>query len=157
MEKELAQALNEYLRSLEDDRATVTDFLTRYPQHALALRSLLATVDQIRRVPSPVSEPAAFAAGKRRVLQALEEKKRRQEAPSGLLARLAGSVGLHGGRVQGVAQNRALVFRLAAVGVVVLLLAFAGAALQSWLGASVSQVATLAYVSGEEVVAAVGV
>jgi hypothetical protein len=149
MEKELAQALNEYLCSLEEDRATVTDFLTRYPQHALTLRSLLDTVDQVRHVPSPVSEPAAFAAGKRRMLQALEEKKRRQKAPSGLLVRLAESAGLRGGGAQSVVQSRALVFRLAAAGIAVLLLAFAGAALQSWLGASVSQVATLAYVSGE--------
>ena len=115
MEQSLAQALEEYLHSMEQDRATVNDFLAHYPQHALILRSLEQTAERVRDLPSPTSSADGFDAGKQRMLEAVEEKRRR--------AALSEQVSLPPERVNGlveklerlVAQIRPAILRLSPV------------------------------------------
>lgn len=82
MESDLDQALDESLDLLQSGQATLEECVSRYPEHASELRSLLQVALAVLEVPPPVSSPAAFASGKRRMLEALREKRRRQVLPS---------------------------------------------------------------------------
>ena len=65
MKKNPAQALGEFLTLLEEDRATLDDFLARYPQYTTDVHTLLDLAEQVQRAPQPSPGLAASAAGKR--------------------------------------------------------------------------------------------
>jgi ferric-dicitrate binding protein FerR (iron transport regulator) len=147
MEQSLAQALNEFLTPLEEDRVTLNDFLVRYPEHATDVRALLELAEQIQRTPHPFPSPAASAAGKRQMLKALAEKKRSQAISPSLLSRCAAWIANLAGRGERpVARRYALALRLALVAVPMFLLL--AIAVKSWGGANVIQAATLGGVNG---------
>ena len=140
MDQDLDHVLDESLTLLREGRATLEECLARYPEHAAELRPLLGLALQVHRLPKPTARPAAFAAGKQRMLQALAEKKRRQARPSSRPARwLSGLLG--------AIARPAPRLGLAVVGALILLIA-SGLLLRSWLGATVVQAATLAQASG---------
>lgn len=78
MESDLDQVLDESLDLLQSGQATLEECVSRYPEHASELRSLLQIALAVSETPPPVSSPVAFASGKRRMLEALREKRRRQ-------------------------------------------------------------------------------
>jgi hypothetical protein len=126
MKRDLTHALDECLALLGEGRATLEECLARYPEYASDLRPLLDLAREVQGLPQPTPSPAAFAAGKQRMLDALVEKR------DGLAVR-----------------KRAPAFRLALVGALALaLLAIGGSFLLSWSGVSVAQMATLDQASG---------
>jgi ferric-dicitrate binding protein FerR (iron transport regulator) len=126
MKRDLTHALDECLALLGEGRATLEECLARYPKCASDLRPLLELTLELQGLPRPSSSPAAFAAGKRRMLDALVKKR------DGLAVR-----------------KRAPAFRLALMGALALaLFAIGGSFLVSWPGVSVAQMATLDQVSG---------
>lgn len=150
MRPTLDTALDESLTLLETGRATLAECLERYPAYADDLRPLLEIALAVRNVPAPTPSPDACVAGRRRMLQALVEKKRRRATPSGLLRRYLGEVvTLFTGAGEPSVRRRELGFRLAAVTVAVLvLLAFVGVILLPWIGQGVTQAATLSQMDG---------
>jgi hypothetical protein len=62
--------------------ATVQDCLARYPEHADALRPLLALAQQVQSLPTPSPERAAMNAGRQRMIEAVRTKAARQEQAS---------------------------------------------------------------------------
>ncbi|MFQ6101377.1 MAG: sigma-70 family RNA polymerase sigma factor [Anaerolineae bacterium] len=149
-ERALNQTLDASLLPLEEGRATVEECLARYPEYTADLRPLLEIVLKVRRAPRPASSQAAFAAGKRRMLEALAEKKRSQAVSPSLLARCVERVAAIFGRLESLAvPRRTPVLRSALKAAFVLILfIFGGLFLQAWLGESVAQAGTLVQVSG---------
>ena len=150
MKRDIDGALDECLTLLQSEQVTLDECLARYPDQAAELRPLLEMAIVIRRVPAPLSSPVAFEAGKRRMLQALAEKKRRHEESPTLLPRITRRVAtLVRGRQRPAVRKRAPTFQLALrVAVVLVLLITAGLLLQSWLGEVIAQTATLTDTSG---------
>ena len=160
-------------RSAERSRRSLEECLARYPQHAADLRPLLEIALEMRRVARPTPSLAAFSAGKRRMLRALDEKKRRQPfglspstspsttlrtrlrtglrtKPSPLSRRrewIAALFGERGGKP--ATRRRAPAFRVAlAAALVLVLLVNGGLFLRSWLGTTVTRMARLDSISG---------
>jgi hypothetical protein len=152
----LNHVLDECLALLEGNQVTLEECLARYPQHAADLRPLLEIALEMRRVArsTPGSTElaevslAAFATGKRRMLQALAEKKRRQPSP---LSRCREWIAaLFGERwAKPAAQRRAPAFQVAlAAALALVLLVNGGLFLRSWLRATITRMATLDSISG---------
>ena len=80
MKRNVNHALDECLALLGEGRATPEECLARYPEYARDLAPLLEVAIQVRSVSQPSLDPVAFAAGKRRMLETLAERKRRQAA-----------------------------------------------------------------------------
>jgi len=80
MKRDVNQALDECLALLGEGGTTLEECLARYPEYASDLVPLLEIAIQVRSVSQPPSDPVAFAAGKRRMLETLAERKRRQAA-----------------------------------------------------------------------------
>jgi hypothetical protein len=121
MKRDLTHALDECLALLREERATLEECLARYPECASGLRPLLELARELQDLPQPTPSPAAFTAGKQRMLDALVEKR------DGLAA-----------------WKRTPAFRLALAGALALaLFALGGSLLLSWPGVSVAQMATL--------------
>ncbi|HEY76953.1 MAG TPA: hypothetical protein G4O00_12420 [Thermoflexia bacterium] len=149
MTKDLDHALDESLTLLAEGRATLEECLARYPEHAAELRPLLETALQLRRAPRPTSRPAAFAAGKQRMLQALEEKKRRLASPSSSLRRPGWIAALLGRKEETRRGYPSFQLRWVMTAATALILLVAtGFLLLSWLQTPVARAATLAQVSG---------
>ena len=154
MEQDLLEALDESLKLLKTNQATLDECLARYPSLAADLRPLLETAIEVRRAPLPVPSPAASVVGKRRMLQALAEKKRRQSVSPSLVPRFAGWIEtLFGARERTTKQKRTLIFKLslatASASALALVLLVTGVLLlHSWTSTVVAQTATLADLSG---------
>jgi uncharacterized membrane protein (DUF485 family) len=153
--RELNNALDECLTLVEGGQATIAECLVRYPEHAADLRPLLEVALKVRRVPRPTSSPAAFAAGKRRMLKALAEKKRRQPGWSSRFTEWA--VALFGETRNLTAWRRVPAFQLAlATTAALVLFVVGGLFLQSWLGTPVTPMVTLEAMNGVVVVMPAG-
>ena len=87
MRLNISRALDKSLALLETGQATLEECAARYPEHAVELRPLLETALEMRGVSAVTSSSTAFAAGKRRMLKALAEKRQRQAVSSNLLRR----------------------------------------------------------------------
>jgi hypothetical protein len=150
MKRDVNHALDECLTLLGEGRLTLEECLARYPEYASELRQSLETALEVRRVPPPISSPAAFTAGKQRMLEALAEKQRRRVASSSPLARSTGWLAaLVGFRERPVVPRYALAISLALVFVIALVLCTAGGlSLLYWPRMTVAQIATLDRVSG---------
>jgi len=148
MTQDFNKALDQCL-TLLDEGSTLDECLTRYPEHAAELRSLLEVNLKIRRVPPPVSTSTAFTAGKHRMLEALAEKKRRQPSlRSRLLERLNSLFGERPWELP-LPQKRPLAFQMALAAVAVLVIvAFGGIMLHKWQNMSIPQAASLQSVEG---------
>ncbi|HIQ01869.1 MAG TPA: hypothetical protein EYH30_07035, partial [Anaerolineales bacterium] len=146
----LNQALDESLVLMEESGATLEECLARYPEYAEDLRVLLEVALGVRRVPRLVSSPAAFAAGKRRMLQALEEKKRRSAVAPHPLRRIVEQIAaLFAWGERPAPQRRVPAFQLVTTAALVLLLIVVGGlSLASQNGGTVTQVAVLSRVGG---------
>jgi hypothetical protein len=146
MKRDRSEALDKSLTLLEAGSA-LEECLARYPEHSAELRPLLEVALQVRRVPSPTSRPAAKAAGKQRMLQALAERQQRQTTSSSLLPRAKEWIVALLERI--VLRARASAFPLAwAATAALILLALVGTFLLPWIGGSAPQAATLAQVVG---------
>jgi len=148
MKRDFDHALDECLALLAERGATLEECLARYPEHAEELRPLLEMALTLFDTPRPAARPAAFAAGKERMLQALAEKKRRQ-ASSVSRPRSPGWIAALLGRGEGRPGYRpsALRWALTAATALVLLVA-SGFLFLSWLQTPVARAATLVQVSG---------
>jgi len=146
MKRDRSEALDKSLTLLEAGSAP-EECLARYPEHSAELRPLLEVALQVRRAPSPISRPAAQAAGKQSMLQALAEKQQRQAASPGLLPR---GMEWIAALLEGVVlRARASVFPLAwAATAALILLALVGTFLLPRIGGTTIQAATLAQVVG---------
>ena len=149
-ERGLGQALDESLLLLEQDQATMEECLARHPEYTADLRPLLETALKVRRAPRPASSHAAFAAGKRLMVEALARKKRGQTvSPSPLARRVEWFVGIFRRWESLNVFGRTLALQPAlAVVLVLLLFVFSGLSLVTWLGGTVAQAGTLVQVSG---------
>ena len=87
MKRDLSAALDEALILLETGQTTLEECLDGNPEQAADLRPLLEVALELSGVPSPTSSPAALTAGKQRMLDALDEKKRLQTEASRPLLR----------------------------------------------------------------------
>ena len=150
MKRDIDGALDECLTLLQSGQVTLDECLARYPDQAVELRPLLETAIEVCRIPLPLSSPVAFEAGKKRMLQALAEKKRRQKTSPNLPPRIARWVTtLFRGKQNPTVRKRASAFQMALAAAMLLVLFTAGGfLLQSWLGGIVAQTATLTNVSG---------
>jgi hypothetical protein len=150
MKHDVDSALDDCLALLQSGQATLTECLARYPNLAADLRPLLEMATEVSRVPLPASSPAAFAAGKRHMLQTLAEKKRRQPISLSPFSHYTGWIKtLFGKRERTTMQRRTPVFQFALASVMALVLLVAGGFLfRSWLGTVVTQTATLDDVGG---------
>jgi len=129
MKRDVNHALDECLALLGEGRATLEECLARYPEYASDLAPLLEIAIQVRSVLQPPPDPVAFAAGKRRMLETLAERKRRQavSVSSTPHSRQTGWVAtaLRGSARQ-AARPSTLASRLALAGALVLALLAAG-------------------------------
>ena len=150
MKRDLNHALDECLALLGEGQATLEECLALYPECASDLRPLLEIAFEIQRVPQPTPRPAAFAAGKQRMLKALDEKSRRQAAlPTPLLRNAGWVAGVLRGRKKPPAWNRPSAFQRAlATALVLVLIATGGLFLLSQPQVGVVQTATLDRVKG---------
>ena len=146
MNRQLSDILDECLKLLAEDGATVEECLALYPQYANDLRPLLEIALKIDRLPRPSPNPAAFAAGKERMLEALAEKKHRQ--PSPLPHFRAWLAALFGGVRMALTSRRVPTPRLALAGVAVLILLAGGLLVRYWWGMTLTRMATLEATSG---------
>jgi len=147
----LSFALDEMLLNFEKGRATMEECLAHYPEYAADLRPLLQTALKVRRAPRPASSHAAFAAGKRRMLEALAEQKRRQVGSLTPFARCAARIAaIFGKRAQRPAVPRHVPALQPALKPVLALVSFVFGSLLllTWLRGTVAQAATLAQVHG---------
>jgi ferric-dicitrate binding protein FerR (iron transport regulator) len=161
--QQLSDALDRCLILLTEEGATVEECLARYPQHAAELGPLLETAVKIERVPPVAASPSAVAAGKSRMLMALEEKKRRQSmelshaAESGLLSGLKERITAWLAGDDGRGWQPTPVPRIALAGAALLALILVGSLLlPSWLEPGVTGMATLELTSGGVEVRAAG-
>ena len=150
MKRDLSAALDEALILLETGQATLEECLDGYPEQAVDLRPLLEIALELSGVPSPTSSPAALTAGRQRMLDALDEKKRRQTEASRPLLRHAGSLLARLVTRVGSAVSRTVPAYRPGLAVVLtlVLLVVAGVFLSSWLRPTVAQAATVGQVSG---------
>jgi hypothetical protein len=164
VKRDIEDVLDECLALLQGGQSTLGECLARYPDRAAELRPLLETALDLDLVSLPACSPAAFEAGKRRMLQALAEKGRCQIFSSDPSSRVKDWMSL--GRRKGTPRRRSLVserevrrrvgrprtVRLLPLALVAFLLLASvtatGLLLQSWLGGRVAQTATLTGVSG---------
>jgi RNA polymerase sigma factor (sigma-70 family) len=158
LEQGLIQALDESLLPLEEGRATLEECLARYPEYTANLRPLLEVALNVRRAPRLVSSQAAFAAGKRRTLEALAEKKRQRAASPSPLARLAKQAAvIFERRERPAVSRRVLALQPALTAVLALVLfVFGSLFLLTWPGGTVARAGTLVQVSGAVEVLPVG-
>jgi hypothetical protein len=158
MRQNLSETLDQSLALLETGQATLAECLDRYPEYADDLLPLLETALEVRRLPKPTASPAALAAGRHRMLEALAEKEHRQAAFPNLLHRYASWLAVLFGREEGLpVQRRRFAAPLAVVAMLVLIVfAVAGLSLLPWPGKTVAQTATLTQVSGVVEVMAAG-
>jgi hypothetical protein len=133
MPRDLNEALDNSLASLETGQATIEECLSRYPEHAAELRPLLEITSQVSQIPTPVMDGVAFFAGKQKMLKALAEKTRRPTGVPGLLHRWA---------------NLPVLRWAPAVAAALILLIVGALMMRSWPEARVSQVATLGQADG---------
>jgi hypothetical protein len=139
MSRALNEALDNSLTLLETKQATIEGCLSRHSQHTAALRPLLETAMTVSQAPTPKASAMAFAAGRRRMLAALAEKKQRRLAFPNLFTDTA----------RAVVQRRAYTLQWAAAVSVALILLIVGVMIvQTWPEARLSQVATLEQVQG---------
>ena len=147
MKRKANDVLDESLALIEEGKATIGECLARHPEYAADLRPLLEVAVEIHRLPRPTSSPAAFAAGKRRMLKALAEKKRRQ--PGWFSRWTERFVALVGARGPLSARGHSFAFQVAlAAAATLVLLIVGGLFIHSWLGTTVTQAATLESASG---------
>jgi ferric-dicitrate binding protein FerR (iron transport regulator) len=146
--RNLRAAFDECLRCLEAGQATLEECLDRHPEHAVELRALLETVSEIRQIGSPAAGAAAIATGRRRMLEALAGRERRQvvgaSASSSTLFRptLSRLADLLTGR-------RAWVLGASLASAAALVMCVVAAySVGAWLGVSVERSATLEQVQG---------
>jgi len=153
VKRQLSDVLDECLALMADGQATLEECLARYPQHAAELRPLLEVALRINRLPQPSSSPTAFAAGKRRMLRALAERKRYLAYPlewrshqPGPLSRFGAWIMalLGGGRT---APARAFVLPAALAGIAAFIIV-GGLLFRSWQGMTVVRTATLEAMGG---------
>lgn len=71
----LTSLLSDYLAALEQEKPTTEEYLTRYPEYADDLHPLLDIATRIHHAPRPASSSLAFAAGKKRMLDALQKQR----------------------------------------------------------------------------------
>jgi hypothetical protein len=150
MKRDVNYALDECLTLLGEGRVTLEECLARYPEYASELRQPLEVALEVRRVPPPISSPAALTAGKQRMLEALAEKQRRQVASPSPFAWIAGGLAaLFGRRERPTMLRYTLAFPLAlAVMIAFVLCIVGGLSLVYWPKMTVAQGATLDRVSG---------
>jgi ferric-dicitrate binding protein FerR (iron transport regulator) len=150
MKRDVNDALDECLTLLEEGHLTLEECLARYPEHASELRQPLEVALEVRRVPPPISSPAAFTAGKQRMLEALAEKQRRQAASRTPFAWSAGGLtALFGRRDRPTKLRYTLAFSLAlAVMIAFALCLVGGLSLVYWPNMTIAQRATLDQISG---------
>jgi hypothetical protein len=72
----LEDALDDCVSGLMDG-TSVEVCLATYPQHADTLRPLLETANRLRQVEQPVADAAAVSRGKRAMMRALADKRKR--------------------------------------------------------------------------------
>jgi RNA polymerase sigma factor (sigma-70 family) len=147
----LSLALDEMLLNFEKGRATIEECLAHYPEYAADLRPLLQTALKVRRAPRPAPSHAAFVAGKRRMLEALAEQKRRQVGSLTPFARCAARIAaIFEKRAQRPAVPRHVPALQPALKPVLALVSFVFGSLLllTWLRGTVVQGATLAQVHG---------
>ena len=149
MTKDLDRALDESLTLLMEGRATLEECLARYPEHAADLRPLLETALQLYRTPRPTTRPAAFAAGKRRMLRALTEKQQHL-VPSSPAPRRPGWIAALLERKEKTRREYGPLYlrQVMAAATALILLVAAGFLFLSWLQTPVARAATLAQVDG---------
>ncbi|HEC35575.1 MAG TPA: hypothetical protein ENI39_03455, partial [Anaerolineae bacterium] len=142
---DLIRMLDECLLLLEEGAATPDECLARYPERADELYPLLEIALEVRRVPQPAPSPTAFAAGRRRMLETLAEKKRRQAVSPRPLRRYAEGLAA----LLGMRERRAPALQLAlAAALALVLLTVGGLYLLPHLGRAVAQAATLTETNG---------
>ncbi|MBU0704438.1 MAG: FecR domain-containing protein, partial [Chloroflexi bacterium] len=146
----LGRTLDEYLLPLEDGRVTLEECLSRYPGYAADLRPLMEIALEVRRAPRLSSSPAAFAVGKRWMLDALAEKKRLLAASPRPAGRPAGRVATFLGKLKRpLMPRRAISRRLSLAGTLALVVfIIGGQILRPLIGVPVPQMATLTQVGG---------
>jgi hypothetical protein len=144
MKRDVNHALDECLALLGEGKATLEECLARYPEYASDLVPLLEIAIQVRSVSQPPPDPVAFAAGKRRMLETLAERKRRQavSVSSTPHSRQSGWIATV---LRGSARPSTLASRLALAGGMVLVLLAAGSLfLLSSPGTKIERVARMA-------------
>jgi RNA polymerase sigma factor (sigma-70 family) len=147
----LSLALDEMLLNFEKGRATMEECLAHCPEYAADLRPLLQTALKVRRASRPAPSHAAFVAGKRRMLEALAEQKRRQVGSLTPFARCAARIAaIFGKRAQKPTVPRHVPALQPALKPVLALVSFVFGSLLllTWLRGTVAQAATLAQVHG---------
>lgn len=147
MGRQLSDVLDECLTLLAEERASVEECLARYPQYADDLRPLLEVALKMRRVPQPIPRPPAAAAGRRRMLRAVAQRKRRQVTALSPLRESIPALFAEEARRGVWRPAPALRMALAAAAILVLLVG-GGLLLRSWLDATVVQMTTLDAVEG---------
>ncbi|NIV29818.1 MAG: hypothetical protein GWN58_10020, partial [Anaerolineae bacterium] len=148
MKRDVNYALDECLTLLGEGHLTLEECLARYPEYASELRQPLEVALEVRRVPPPISSPAAFTAGKQRMLEALAEKQRRQAGSRSLVAwGTGGLAALFGGRYRPSKLRYTLALPLALV-IAFVLCMVGGLSLVYWPNVTIAQGATLDRVSG---------
>jgi hypothetical protein len=154
MKRDLNHALDECLTLLQEGRTTLERCLARYPEHSSDLRALLEIALEVQGLPRPTPSPAASAAGRQRMLEALAKKKRQQALsptpPPRCIRRIAASLrGALSGGEELATWKRTPVFRLAlAAALALVLFAIGGSYLLSWPGMTTAQTATLDQADG---------
>lgn len=140
-EQQLSDALDACLTDLTAGQATIEECLTRYPEHAGELRPLLETAAEIRRLPQPTPRAASVAAGRRRMLRAVDQRQQsRRVRHDGLWAALTHAFGLR----RGGGLHRQAVLRVAfASAALLILLVGGGIVARVWLVQTVTRTATL--------------
>jgi ferric-dicitrate binding protein FerR (iron transport regulator) len=127
MNRRIRDTLDDCLAALLSGEATLEECLESHPEHAAELRPLLEVAERVRQVQLPVCDQAAFAAGKRSMLRALNAR--------------------HQARAPRRRSGLALPGMIAATATVALI-ALLGVLVASWQGATVQQEAALANASG---------
>ena len=154
MKHDLNQALDECLSLLSTDGTTLEECLARYPASASQLRPLLEVAIDVRSLSRPTSSPAAFDAGKRRMLEALAEKKGRQTTSPAPVTRHVGRIAgllkdLLEGKGRPITWKPTPALPLAVAGALVLILvAIGGSFLLFQPGRSIARSASLDHVEG---------
>ena len=80
MKRNPVHTVDECVGLMKEGHITLEGCLARYPEHAAEIEPLLEIAHELQRMPKPSPRPAAFAAGRRRMLETLAEKRHRQAA-----------------------------------------------------------------------------
>jgi ferric-dicitrate binding protein FerR (iron transport regulator) len=153
MKRDLTHALDECMALLGKGQATLEECLAHYPECASDLRPLLELALELQGLPRPSSSPAAFGAGKQRMLDALAEKRRQAASLNPFTRHVERIISLVADwlkeRARPAVQTRTPAFRRALAGALALaLFAIGGSVLLFWPGMSVAQMAALNQTSG---------